>query len=66
MTLATSKFQKKLLSTYRLDNIDSFHEKKMLKKNGWGIGKVKSDDISSKKKENIGSHLERIYSLGRK
>ena len=46
MTLATSKFQKKLLSTYRLDNIDSFHEKKMLKKNGWGIGKLKSDDIS--------------------
>lgn len=51
---------------YRLDNIDSFHEKKMLKKNGWGIGKLKSDDISSKKKENIGSHQERIYSLGRK
>lgn len=66
MTLATSKFQKKLLSTYRLDNIDSFHEKKMLKENGWGIVKLKSDDISSKKKENIGSHQERIYSLGRK
>ena len=51
---------------YRLDNIDSFHEKKMLKENGWGIVKLKSDDISSKKKENIGSHQERIYSLGRK
>lgn len=51
---------------YRLDNIDSFHEKKMLKENGWGIVKLKSDDISSKKKENIESHQERIYSLGRK
>lgn len=51
---------------YRLENIDSFHERKMLKENGWGIVKLKSDDISSKKKENIWSHQERIYSLGRK
>lgn len=51
---------------YRLENIDSFHERKMLKENGWGIVKLKSDDISSKKKENIGSYQERIYSLGRK
>ena len=43
---------------YRLENIG--------KENGWGIVKLKSDDISSKKEENIGSYQERIYSLGRK
>lgn len=51
---------------YTLENIDSFHERKMLKENVWGIVKLKSDDISSKKSENIGSHQERISSLGRK
>ena len=51
---------------HRLENIDSFHKKKMLKGNVWGIVKLNSDDISSKKTENIGSDQERTSSLGRK